>query len=259
MAPASLANFNSQAGGRDTGRGREEQREGEREREGKANKTHVRCRQRVYHLQPVKFIFVQPRLVMRYGSPYSAADSTPNPTPSQSPAPPTLCQVNCERESFGKQKVASANRLEAFRALPNENIFYTSPLPWLTPFCHRTWRVYSWPAIGSTSILESRTKVTKFARSNAYSLFTSVLAVVELSKIKSKKKKRRGNVDKQFRNCITSGGSHKLTENCAFSLAANGVEAKRKFHGKGQGGGKLSQRNSSAKLYVWPRGRGLSF
>lgn len=68
----------------------------ERGREGKANKTHVRCRQRVYHLQPVKFIFVQPRLVMRYGSPYSAADSTPNPTPSQSPLT-THCQVSCER------------------------------------------------------------------------------------------------------------------------------------------------------------------
>lgn len=118
VAPASLANFNSQAGARDSGRGRDEQRE------GKANKTHVRCRQRVYHLQPVKFIFVQPRLVMRYGSPYSANDSTPNPTRS-----PTLCQVSCERESFGKQKVASANRLEAFRALPNENIFHLLSSP----------------------------------------------------------------------------------------------------------------------------------
>lgn len=122
VAPASLANFNSQAGAGDRCR--------ERERgEGKANKTHVRCRQRVYHLQPVKFIFVQPRLVMRYGSPYSATDSTPNPTPSQPPLPPTLCQVNCERERFGKQKVASANRLEAFRALPNENIFHLLPSP----------------------------------------------------------------------------------------------------------------------------------
>lgn len=131
VAPASLANFNTRQGRERERMGRREKERGERER---ARQTKLMCdagRQQVYHLQPVKFIFVQPRLVMRYGKlpPTSCTRiriSTANP---DSPNPK---QVS---EFWQNQKVASANRLEAFRALANENTFiFTSHQASSSPF-----------------------------------------------------------------------------------------------------------------------------
>lgn len=124
MAPASLANFNTRQG-----RGRQGWWERDRKRESEANKTHVRCRQAASLSSATCEIYFR-------AAPFSDAlwQTPPHPTSctrtrisTANPDSPNLSQV---REFWQNQKVASANRLEAFRALANENTFiFTNPLP----------------------------------------------------------------------------------------------------------------------------------
>lgn len=134
MAPASLANFNTRQG-----REREDWwgKEGERWKESEANKTHVRCRQAASLSSATCEIYFR-------AAPFSdALWQTPTPTFCTririSTANPDSTNLNQVREFWQNQKVASANRLEAFRALANENTFiFTSPpgflFTLLTPF-----------------------------------------------------------------------------------------------------------------------------
>lgn len=250
VAPASLANFNSQAGARDTGRGREEQRERERERgEGKQNSCAMPAASATceIYFRAASFsdALWQPLLRSRFhtqSNPFSIPHS-PYPLPGKL-----------------RERVLASRRLRLqidwkhfVRCQTKIYFIYLPPTmanPFLPSHMARLFLACDW-VNKHPWVSNKGHKIRSLKRIfSIYFCFGSRIAG------RNQIKKKRGNVDKQFRNCITSGGSHKLTENCAFSLAANGVEPKRKFHGKGQGGGKLSQRNSSAKLYVWPRGRG---
>lgn len=198
MAPASLANFNTRQG-----RGRQGWWERDRKRESEANKTHVRCRQAASLSSATCEIYFR-------AAPFSDAlwQTPPHPTSCTrtrtririSTANPDSPHLNQVREFWQNQKVASANRLEAFRALANENTFiFTSPprLPLYTsnPFCHTSFRAYSWPAIGSTSILELRTKVAVPSQTHFSLAYLLLFWQPTKSEI---------NVDKQFCDCITS-------------------------------------------------------
>lgn len=128
VAPASLANFNTRQG-KERERGWEV-KEGERESE--ANKTHVRCRQAASLSSATCEIYFR-------AAPFSDAlwqtpptSCTRNRISTANPDFPNLYQV---REFWQNQKVASANRLEAFRALANENTFiFTSHQASSSPF-----------------------------------------------------------------------------------------------------------------------------
>lgn len=104
---------------------------GERQRESEANKTYVRCRQAASLSSATCEIYFR-------AAPFSDAlwQTPPHPTSCTrtririSTANPDSPNLNQVREFWQNQKVASANRLEAFRALANENTFiFTSPPP----------------------------------------------------------------------------------------------------------------------------------
>lgn len=132
MAPASLANFNSQAGGRDTGRRRKEQREWERERgEGKQNSCAMPAASLPSATCEIYFraasfsdALWQPLLRSRFHT---------QPIPhSPYPLPGKL-----------RERVLASRRLRLqidwkhFVRCQTKIYFIYLPLPWLTPFCHR--------------------------------------------------------------------------------------------------------------------------
>lgn len=95
----------------------------------------------------------------------------------------------CECKSTGSISCVGKRKYIYFH-LPPRLPLYTS-----NPFCHTSFRVYSWPAIGSTSILELRTKVAVPSQTHFSLAYLLLFWQPTKSEI---------NVDKQFCNCITS-------------------------------------------------------